>query len=250
MQELLEADSFDEFSTNWDVLRSISRTDVSMVGRLNRARAAEKVTHQTLSSKERKAKTQKQIMADQLDAVQNKLADRQAKYAGIKNEIAAIEAAERAAERRAAEAARRAAAEAARQAQAAARPAPQPSSDNAPTPTRAARGCVVGIAMQYLGVPYVWGGSSPSGFDCSGFTMYVYRQVGVSLPHSSRAQIGSGQQVSRSDLQPGDLVFFGSPIHHVGIYVGGGSYIHSPHTGDVVKISPLDRGDYAGACRP
>jgi cell wall-associated NlpC family hydrolase len=81
--------------------------------------------------------------------------------------------------------------------------------------------------------------------------MYVYRQVGVSLPHSSRAQYNSGPHVSRANLQPGDLVFFGrSRIHHVGIYVGGGSYIHAPHSGAVVRIDPLNRGDYAGACRP
>src|SRR5207302_10474352 len=99
-------------------------------------------------------------------------------------------------------------------------------------------GGVVGIAMRYLGVPYVWGGASPSGFDCSGLTMYVYAQVGVSLPHSSYAQYGMGVAVPQSDLQPGDLVFFYG-LGHVGIYIGGGQYIHAPHTGDVVKISTL-----------
>jgi len=79
--------------------------------------------------------------------------------------------------------------------------------------------------------------------------MFVYRQVGVSLPHSSRAQISSGERVSRADLAPGDLVFFGSPIHHVGIYVGGGMMIHSPHSGSSVRIDPL-HSDYSGACRP
>jgi cell wall-associated NlpC family hydrolase len=79
--------------------------------------------------------------------------------------------------------------------------------------------------------------------------MFVYRQVGVSLPHSSRAQIGYGQRVSRSNLRAGDLVFFGSPIHHVGIYVGGGMMIHAPHTGAVVRIDPL-HSNYSGACRP
>jgi cell wall-associated NlpC family hydrolase len=105
-------------------------------------------------------------------------------------------------------------------------------------------GGVVGIAMQYLGVPYVWGGSSPSGFDCSGFVMYVYSQVGVSLPHYTGAQWTDGVPVSRSDLQPGDLVFFDG-LGHVGIYVGGGQFIHSPETGDVVKISSLNEGYYA-----
>jgi cell wall-associated NlpC family hydrolase len=105
----------------------------------------------------------------------------------------------------------------------------------APPPTH---GGVVGIAMSYLGVPYVWGGASPSGFDCSGFVMYVFGKIGVSLPHSSYAQYGYGSPVSMSQLQPGDLVFFDG-LGHVGIYVGGGSFIHAPHTGDVVKISSL-----------
>jgi cell wall-associated NlpC family hydrolase len=102
---------------------------------------------------------------------------------------------------------------------------------------------VVGIASQYLGTPYVWGGASPSGFDCSGFVMYVYSQVGISLPHSSYAQYGYGSPVSMSQLQAGDLVFFDG-LGHVGIYVGGGTFIHAPHTGDVVKYSSLS-GWYA-----
>jgi len=109
-------------------------------------------------------------------------------------------------------------------------------------------GGVVGIAMRYLGTPYVWGGASPSGFDCSGFVMYVYAQVGVSLPHNAAAQYGYGSPVSRSNLEPGDLVFFNG-LGHVGIYVGGGSFIHAPHTGDVVKISSLSADSYFGARR-
>jgi cell wall-associated NlpC family hydrolase len=103
---------------------------------------------------------------------------------------------------------------------------------------------VVGIAMQFLGVPYVWGGSSPGGFDCSGLVMYVYAQVGVSLPHYTGAQWGMGVPVAYSDLQPGDLVFFDG-LGHVGIYIGGGEFIHAPHTGDVVRIDSLSEGWYA-----
>ena len=98
---------------------------------------------------------------------------------------------------------------------------------------------VVGVAMQYLGIPYVWGGSSPAGFDCSGFVQYVFAQVGVSLPHHAASQFSYGVAVPRDQLQPGDLVFFDG-LGHVGIYVGDNQFIHSPHTGDVVKISAID----------
>jgi cell wall-associated NlpC family hydrolase len=112
-------------------------------------------------------------------------------------------------------------------------------------------GGVVGIAMQYLGVPYVYGGASPSGFDCSGFTMYVYGQMGVSLPHYTVAQYSIGTPVSRDQLQPGDLVFFDG-LGHVGLYIGNNEFIHAPHTGDVVKISSITgwyASTYVGARR-
>jgi cell wall-associated NlpC family hydrolase len=112
-------------------------------------------------------------------------------------------------------------------------------------------GGVVAIAMRYLGVQYVWGGASPSGFDCSGFVMYVYAQVGVSLPHYTGAQWNMGVAVAQSDLQPGDLVFFDG-LGHVGIYIGGGQFIHAPHTGTVVQISSISgwyAATYVGARR-
>ena len=100
---------------------------------------------------------------------------------------------------------------------------------------------VVAIAQRYLGVPYVWGGASPSGFDCSGLTMYCYAQVGISLSHGATDQQRASHPVSLSALQPGDLVFFGSASysHHVGIYVGGGSMIDAPHTGAVVRYDSI-----------
>lgn len=113
-----------------------------------------------------------------------------------------------------------------------------------------AKGSPVETALAYHGVPYLWGGETPSGFDCSGLVLYVFRQHGVNLPHYSGSQFLLGEKVAPASLQPGDVVFFGSPIHHVGIYIGGGYFIHAPRTGDFVKISKLSgRKDYAGARR-
>ena len=111
---------------------------------------------------------------------------------------------------------------------------------------------IVAKAKEYLGTPYVWGGSSTKGFDCSGLVSYVYKELGTSISRTSQAQSKDGVAVAKKDLQPGDLVFFGdaSAPHHVGIYMGGDQYLHSPKTGDKVKISTLSsRADYAGARR-
>jgi cell wall-associated NlpC family hydrolase len=105
---------------------------------------------------------------------------------------------------------------------------------------------VVGVAMSEVGTPYVWAGASPSGFDCSGLVMYAYGKEGVSLPHSSYAMASDGVAVSKNQLQPGDLVFFNGD-GHVGIYIGGGDFVHAPHTGTDVQVSSLDSGSYASS---
>ena len=125
--------------------------------------------------------------------------------------------------------------------------------DDTPTydgPASGRAAVAVQEAYRKLGSPYKWGASGPDRFDCSGLTMWAWGKAGVSLPHSSKAQYGSGQHVSRADIQPGDLTFYGSPIHHVGIYIGGGRMISAPQTGDVVKIQDAFRSDYVGAVRP
>jgi cell wall-associated NlpC family hydrolase len=109
---------------------------------------------------------------------------------------------------------------------------------------------LVAYAENFIGTPYEWGAVGPDTFDCSGFVKYVYAHFGVRLGRTTYDQIGNGEYVSRENLQPGDLVFFGtgSP-HHVGIYVGDNIYIHAPRTGDVIKESPLTRSDYLSARR-
>jgi cell wall-associated NlpC family hydrolase len=111
---------------------------------------------------------------------------------------------------------------------------------------------VASIAMRYLGDPYVWGTAGPNTFDCSGLVMYVFAQVGISLPHYAAAQWNYGVYVSQDQLQPGDLVFFAN-LNHVGIYIGNDNYIQAPQTGDVVKITslsdPWSQAAYFGARR-
>ena len=115
------------------------------------------------------------------------------------------------------------------------------SEPSAPAPAPApSSGGVIGIAKQYIGTPYVYGGTTPSGFDCSGFTQYVFGKAGISLPRTTEAQRQMATPVS--DPQPGDLVFFGAPAYHMGIYVGDGMMIDSPRSGKSVSIRPVFSG--------
>ncbi|WP_410568911.1 NlpC/P60 family protein [Amycolatopsis sp. cmx-4-61] len=115
-------------------------------------------------------------------------------------------------------------------------------------PTAAAQ-AALNAALSKLGSAYVYGATGPSTFDCSGLTMWAYKQAGITLPRTSREQSTFGAAVPRDQLQPGDLVFYYSPVSHVGMYIGDGKMVHAPDTGDVVKISPL-QSQYAGARRP
>ncbi len=108
----------------------------------------------------------------------------------------------------------------------------------------------VDTAMAQRGKPYVWAAEGPDSYDCSGLMLYAYAQAGISLPHSSAMQSQMGSPVSRSELQPGDLVFFYSPVSHVGMYVGNGNMVHAPTFGDVVKVASIDAmGSYSHAMR-
>jgi peptidoglycan DL-endopeptidase CwlO len=130
------------------------------------------------------------------------------------------------------------------------RSAPSAGAPTVNAPASGGAASAVAAAKSRLGSPYVWAASGPSSFDCSGLTMWAWAQAGVSLPHSSSMQYSSGMRVSVSSLQPGDLVFYGSPIHHVALYVGGGQVIHAPQTGDVVRYASVDMMPVVGAVRP
>jgi cell wall-associated NlpC family hydrolase len=119
---------------------------------------------------------------------------------------------------------------------------------NVKAPTAAAQ-TAVNAALSKLGSPYVWGATGPSSFDCSGLLLWAYQKAGITLPRNSAAQAQYGTPVPRSQLQPGDLVAYYSPVSHIGMYIGDGKMVHAPTSGDVVKISPL-QSQYAGATRP
>ena len=118
----------------------------------------------------------------------------------------------------------------------------------APPPAKGADAAVA-EAYRQIGKPYEWGGSGPDSFDCSGLTAWAWKAAGKTLPHSSREQYNVTSRVSMSDIQPGDLLFFGNPIHHVGIYVGNNEMIDAPETGDYVRKRAIFRSDYVGAGR-
>jgi cell wall-associated NlpC family hydrolase len=255
---LLGASSLDDALGRMDAESRVSDQDTLVADQV--AKFRREVAHRQRFLQHAHAE-QVQVVAQRNAArasVESQLGQRKQLLSSIQGEIAHLKAEEaaRQAELKRQLAAQLAAQQAASQQAAIAPTVPSvapPSTTTAPPPVAPppTHGGVVGIAMQYLGTPYVWGGASPSGFDCSGLVMYVFAQVGISLPHSSYAQYGMGSPVSRSDLQPGDLVFFDG-LGHVGIYVGGGSFIHAPHTGDVVKISSLSgwyASTYVGARR-
>ena len=211
-------------------------------------------------------KQQREQAVREIDAKQrmvaSELAHQKRLLASIHTSISQLQAQEAARERavRAAAEARLKAEIAARKAaeQAAAAQATQSSSAPTLTPpppvsvptgggSGAGHAAAASIALRYLGVPYVYGGASPSGFDCSGLVMYVYAQLGISLPHYTVAQWNATQPVSSP--APGDLVFFNG-LGHVGIYLGGGRFVNAPHTGSVVRIDSMSGfGGYDGARR-
>lgn len=243
LEVILGAQSLGEVLDALDANERIADQDANLIQELKRYGDETKAKTRRLGTARTAQRTVVRRLGAERAAIEARLAERRRMLASVQSEINRLEAAERARE---AALQREALADVARQ-QAAAEPPgtgdASPSAvqdESAPPPPTGSRGAqVVAIAMRYLGVPYKWGGASPStGFDCSGFTMYVFAQIGVSLPHFAAAQFGMGVPVSRSQLQPGDLVFFRG-LGHMGMYIGGGNFIHSPRTGDVVKISSL-----------
>ena len=252
LEVFLGAESLEDLLDRLETASRVSAQDARTLEQVKEFRRQVQTRKQKLSQARAAQAKVVQERAAQKARIEAQLAERERLLSTIRGEIARLQAEE---QRRQRALARQAQARLA--AQQATAPLPEqvptaapdgdseaaaaaaPSEEAAGDAPPARYGGVVGIAMRYLGTPYKWGGSSPStGFDCSGFSMYVFAQVGVRLPHNAAMQYQLGTPVSRSQLQPGDLVFFHG-LGHMGIYIGGDSFIHAPRTGDVVKISPL-----------
>jgi len=251
LEVILGSQSLDDIIARLDAIQRVSSQDAGILKSVKQYRREVETRRARLQEARADQARLVRERAAQKASIEGRLAERQRLLSSVKDEIVQLQAEER--QRQAALAAQ---ARARAQAQALAAQVQQdtaqatydesfvtPSYDASVPAARYSH--VVPIALQYLGIPYVWGGSSPStGFDCSGFIMYVFAQIGVSLPHHAASQFAYGTPVSQEQLAPGDLVFFDG-LGHAGIYIGGGQFVHAPHTGDVVKISSLYDSWYA-----
>jgi cell wall-associated NlpC family hydrolase len=239
---LFDATSLADFSDRLEFIGSMAQADADLANRADLARQEARWLADELSAAVEERKAILDDLAVKQDQIRARVAEAKELFETLDREYREAVAAR--------QAAREAAAEQAAQERLSATtidPSPIPPP---PAPNGAVQ-AVLDAAYSVIGTPYQWGGSSPeTGFDCSGFTMWAWAHAGVTLPHSSAMQYSSLPHVSREDLQPGDLVFFYNPISHVGIYVGAGSMIDSPHTGTVVQVRPVNWDSFVGAARP
>ncbi|MGH2817934.1 MAG: NlpC/P60 family protein [Actinomycetota bacterium] len=233
ISSVLSSDSLAELETRVEYLESSEAAQAKVFERLEIDKIRLDREIEQLDEARAKALATEQELAELRSDVENKLEEQ-------RDEIAAINAAIQRAERRAAAATARALGlveiDLGR-----INPAPAPN---------AQAQAAVDAALSQLGKPYQWGASGPDSYDCSGLTMWAWAHAGVSLPHNSGAQYSATVRVPRSDLAPGDLLFYGNPIHHVTMYIGNGQMVEAPYTGSHVRVTSESRSDYVGAGRP
>jgi cell wall-associated NlpC family hydrolase len=230
-QALMTSDSADDFVDRMSTLQLVAG---HQNGILTEAADANVVAAQAQAAAVDSA-AQAQATYDKVAAQQADLQKQVAEYQAVYDQLSATE--------------RQAAAESSHRASRSAEREPAAASGPVVANSEAAQ-VAVDTAMAQRGKPYVWAASGPGSYDCSGLTAFAYKAAGISLPHSSALQSRMGQAISRADLQPGDLVFFYSPVSHVGIYIGNGQMVHAPTSGDVVKVASVDSmGGYAGGRR-
>jgi cell wall-associated NlpC family hydrolase len=246
LEVLLGARSLVEVINQIDAESRISKLDATVVAQVRSYKKSIHIHKRELTRQEVKVRGLVAQRSAQQRAIQSRLAQRQRLLSSLNGEIQRLIAQQQARELAASRAARTRAlagrnfgAESSSTVIGATAATPEGATVVPPS----SYGGAVGVAMSFLGTPYVWGGASPGGFDCSGLVVYSYARLGVSLPHSSYALWNVGVAVSSDQLAAGDLVFF-SGLGHMGMYIGGGQFVHAPHTGDVVKISDMSPGSH------
>jgi peptidoglycan DL-endopeptidase CwlO len=255
IEVILGASNLDDLLDRFDSAQRISTQDVQIIESVTRTRGEIRRRERELE----RSRVQQRAVVDQRAAaradIERQIGERQAYYESVKGQIAELIAQEKERQQRLAEEQRRQQEEQRRLEEAAAAVGVDTSAvqvvavpqgiGNLPAASGIGAQAAT-IALRYLGVPYVWGGMSPSGFDCSGLVAYAYAQLGVSLPHHAATMFGYGVAVSYDQLAPGDLVF-ANGLGHMGMYIGAGNYVHAPQTGDVVKIASMSsRSDWVG----
>ena len=240
IEGVLSADSLADLDTRVEYLETSATAQANVFERLS-------VDRQELDRRISELDLQQQeALAAQrvIDTLRTRI---EAKIASQADEVSRLNAQIEEAEQRAAAAARRAAA------QSTWAPTTSGVGSAVAHPEPASNGGAqkaVDAALSQLGKPYQWGAEGPDSYDCSGLTLWAWAHGGVSLPHNSGAQYAATARVDRSDIEPGDLLFFGSPIHHVGMYIGNGQMVEAPYSGAQVRVNSIDRSDYVGAGRP
>jgi cell wall-associated NlpC family hydrolase len=260
MAQLLDSRSADEVAVRQIYVRTLVGSEQAAIDALDAALELRDARRSDLEAAQRSARSVLTGLSSRRQAAADAAAAQEATLAKVKGDLGGLVAAE--AQRRAAEEARKAQANSARLAQAVAqgptRKASLPPASHslglgtalgAARPPAEGAAAAVAEAKRQIGKPYRYGASGPDAFDCSGLTMWSWRAGGRSLPHSSSAQYGATSRVALSAIQPGDLVFYGSPIHHVGIYVGGGQMVEASETGTPVRYASIYRRDLVGVGR-
>jgi cell wall-associated NlpC family hydrolase len=257
LEAVLSSTDLSEIESRLHYLQSSEQQQTQVFERLAVDRQTLNQKLSELSAARAKAAADQGQLAQLKTSIQSKVASQQGTIARLNREIAA--AARRAAARARAQKiaqqqANRAAAFAAQRAATAAPPAAPstPSGPSGPAPPASARAQIaVRAALSQVGKPYQWGAAGPNSYDCSGLTMWAWAHAGVSLSHSAAMQYNETRRVATGALQPGDLLFYGSPIHHVAMYIGGGQLVEAPYTGALVRVASTGgRPDYVGAGRP
>ena len=241
LDAVLSSESLVEMEARLNLLSSSQEAQTTVFEGLRAGRVELRGKLADLETAQAKAAATKQRLSELRDEIDAKVERQRGEIARLQRAIA------RAERRREARQAAAAAAAAAAERSTAPPPAPRVRSVKATNPNAQV---AVETALAQVGKPYQWGAAGPNSFDCSGLTMYAWAKAGVSLPHNSGMQYAVTARVDSSDWQPGDLLFFGSPIQHVGMYIGNGQMVAAPYTGAFVSVSSAHRSDYVGAGRP